>query len=74
MKIFVLISTVVQLFMLVLFATGVITSLYVALLPVFVICTISALVLIGLLVLNCFLDFNDDDFLNFKEKELNDED
>ena len=75
MKIILLsIFTVIQITMLLLCYFGVI-SIFTSFIPMIIMLSLSALISLGLLLLNFLLDFDDDyDFLKFKEEDFNDED
>ena len=74
MKIILLsIFTVIQITMLVLCYFGVV-SIFTSFIPMIIMFSLSALISLGLLLLNFLLDFDDDyDFLKFKEEDFNDE-
>ena len=68
------IFTVIQITMLLLCYFGVI-SIFTSFIPMIIMLSLSALISLGLLLLNFLLDFDDDyDFLKFKEEDFNDED
>ena len=67
------IFTVIQITMLLLCYFGVI-SIFTSFIPMIIMLSLSALISLGLLLLNFLLDFDDDyDFLKFKEEDFNDE-
>lgn len=74
MKITLSLFAVIQIIMFILCSCGIV-SIFAAFIPLLILCSLAALISLGLLFLNFLLDFDDDDdFLKFKEKDFNDED